>query len=870
MAEIFENYISNFKLDNKTNVKPTHTSCGKPYGKYKIPDQELDKFYQLYADALNDGYKSHLTELRDEKGPLVIDIDFRQDLNHPQRYYTQKNIEKLVATYNAKILKYYDVSDKIQAFIFEKKKPNKKKDKIHDGIHIIYPYVCIKSDMRHLIRQLVMEKVGKKKYFSNIHHINSLEDIFDKGVVDSTNWLLYGSSKPRSDPYLLTAIYDYRMNKVDISEYTIDNLPQILSVRKFKNSSYDKLKEGVNINKLNNKLNKLNIKIDDAEINNELFKENILYNNIIKQGSESDILAAKELVEMLDVKRSEDYHNWIRVGWCLHNIDHSLLETWIKFSKKTSNQFKEGECEKLWRTFRSEGFGLGSLYHWAKVDNITKYLEYKKKKVHIIMNQNIDGSTYGIACILHEMYKDTFVCASLKHKTWYHYSKHRWAEIERGYTLHAKISTEVVSAYSKLGANFFEKLSSTNDANEKDRYLQKTKAIQKVIEKLKSTRFKSDIMTECTFLFYDKEFLNKLDEQRDLICFENGVYNLAENYFRPGVPDDYISLCTNINYVEYDEDNKYVQQVYNYFKQVQPKEDVREYVLTLLSSYLQGHTPDEKFHIWTGTGANSKSKCIELFQMGLGDYAGTLPISLLTQRRAKSGVATPEIAMTKGKRFCVFQEPEEDDNIRVGLMKELTGGDKIMARQLFKDPIEFKPQFKLLLTCNKLPEIPSTDGGTWRRLRVVEFGSKFVDCPKKPNEFEKDEYLSLRFEKWKVALMSILMYKFKQYKQKGLKEPKEVTKFTDQYQESSNMYLEFWNETIEITNKNDDYITLTSLYEIFKSWLKNGYSHKKVPNKREFNNYIKSKYKNIKKNYVYGIVYSCQDDPLIKNLEENC
>ena len=36
-------------------------------------------------------------------------------------------------------------------------------------------------------------------------------------------------------------------------------------------------------------------------------------------------------------------------------------------------------------------------------------------------------------------------------------------------------------------------------------------------------------------------------------------------------------------------------------------------------------------------------------------------------------------------------------------MKELTGGDKIIARGLHKDSVEFKPQFKMVMTCNDKP-----------------------------------------------------------------------------------------------------------------------------------------------------------------------
>ena len=33
-------------------------------------------------------------------------------------------------------------------------------------------------------------------------------------------------------------------------------------------------------------------------------------------------------------------------------------------------------------------------------------------------------------------------------------------------------------------------------------------------------------------------------------------------------------------------------------------------------------------------------------------------------------------------------------------MKELTGGDKIQGRGLHKDPIQFKPQWKMVMTSN--------------------------------------------------------------------------------------------------------------------------------------------------------------------------
>ena len=63
-------------------------------------------------------------------------------------------------------------------------------------------------------------------------------------------------------------------------------------------------------------------------------------------------------------------------------------------------------------------------------------------------------------------------------------------------------------------------------------------------------------MTECRKLFYDPSFYERLDENRDLIGFKNGVYDLKNMVFRQGTPDDYISFSTGINYKEYNEEDE--------------------------------------------------------------------------------------------------------------------------------------------------------------------------------------------------------------------------------------------------------------------------------------------------------------------------
>ena len=63
----------------------------------------------------------------------------------------------------------------------------------------------------------------------------------------------------------------------------------------------------------------------------------------------------------------------------------------------------------------------------------------------------------------------------------------------------------------------------------------------------------------------------------------------------------------------------------------------------------------------------------------------------------------------------------------------------------------------MILTCNELPEVPSDDGGTWRRIRVIEFTSKFCENPVKPNEFAMDLELSDKFDRWAESFISMFI-----------------------------------------------------------------------------------------------------------------
>jgi P4 family phage/plasmid primase-like protien len=824
------------KTDTKP-IKSSHLSMDTFLGSFNIPDDKINHLMKIYQKAIKAGHIPSILESHLEQGPIIIDLDFKYILKSTAtttRIYLDSDIKTIIDIYNKIILSYLSINEEdLNIYILEKPTPkiiSTTEDTItyKDGIHIIYPYICAHNKIQFFFRELVIGKIIKDKLLDHLNLSNTIDDVFDKAIIERNNWLLYGSCKTPTNEltYRLTKILDFNLNMLDLDEVDWFNLPTLLSIRKFKQpEDHSEYIDGINLEKIVSLYNEL--------IGSKTNNKPIAFN--------SDLTKAKTLCMMLNKTRAKDYSSWIEVGFCLHNIDDSLLEDWIEFSKKAQN-FKDGECEKLWVGFKYEGLSIGSLFRWAREDNPHAYADFLMAELESILKNSIKNTSYAVAVVFYELNKYQFVCTSISKKKWYEYMNNRWEPMDEANTIIKKLNMELTNDYIKIGIAYGQKALYTDNEFAKKDLLVKSKLAYTISEKLGSMCFKKEVIKELMHLYYDSKFMLKLDENRYLLGFNNGVYDLKNNKFRNGRPEDYISMSTNCNYIDYDESNEQIKNVYNFFEQIQPNKDMRDYLLLKLSSFLEGIQRDQKFEIWTGTGANGKGRILKLVIDALGDYACTIPITLLTKPRSDSNSVTPALAMTKGKRCCIFQEPENDDKIYVGHMKNITGGDKLMARSLYSDPVEFYPQFKTILACNKLPDIPSADGGTWRRIRVVPFETKFVDNPTEPNHRKKINNIDDLIDEWKSAFLSILIFKYKLYITDGIDEPEKVLAHTKEYETNSDIYMEYIRDNILSTNSKE-YVCAEEIWDDFKKWYKDSNQpENKKPKKLELKSNVKSNF----------------------------
>ncbi len=157
----------------------------------------------------------------------------------------------------------------------------------------------------------------------------------------------------------------------------------------------------------------------------------------------------------------------------------------------------------------------------------------------------------------------------------------------------------------------------------------------------------------------------------------------------------------------------------------------------------------------------------------------------------------------------------------------------LQTNYLYKSSEVINPTWKLCVLCNNLPNFDTNEDAVWERTRCVKFPTKFVDNPVKDNEKKKINGLEQQFTLWAPDFILLLIEKYKQYKNEGLKETKSILEFTQQHKESGDYILQFMKEhTQESKTKH----TFTSvLFSLYASWMKrNHYPDEYVGNNRTF------------------------------------
>lgn len=224
-------------------------------------------------------------------------------------------------------------------------------------------------------------------------------------------------------------------------------------------------------------------------------------------------------------------------------------------------------------------------------------------------------------------------------------------------------------------------------------------------------------------------------------------------------------------------------------------------------------TREQEFYMLFGGGSNGKSTLINVILALFGSYGTATSAEMwLDQKFETSAQATPEVANLIGKRFLAGAEIKEYRGLNEALLKAVTGGDALIARSLYKDPVSFRAVGTPFLSANHKPHISATNHAMWRRIRLIPFAANF-------EESGKDIHLEHKLKEEYAEIFRWLVEGTLRYLKEGLSDLPEAIKDANRaYRDEMDTIGEFLNDVV-VEDKGSK-IPEADLYKQYEVWAK--------------------------------------------------
>lgn len=451
---------------------------------------------------------------------------------------------------------------------------------------------------------------------------------------------------------------------------------------------------------------------------------------------EYNIFRAERMLDVLKTVNHEDlsYGRWLAINTACKNIgvDYAIVDA---FNQCEPTNYNAEQNARRWQMLNDTSFDIQTLH------GIAKDFGYSEKDARIAFRRlypekfNKGGSAeklfsdddyqkyFGGDCsdldnaIRLENFCGSDVCWLKDDEQWLLYQNGRW---QRGSDKPSCLLSLAQKLYAVLSQNAID----ADAVKIADCFKQTGKTFAAI----------SFLRGRDSILITGKD----LDNHLNLLNCLNGVIDLQTGNFYSHVAKRDALITQQCNAAYYPDATS--ELVDKFFRDIMPDEETRRGLLRWLGYNITGENCEEKFLLWFGRGSNGKgvlgASLIEL----LGDYACTLNQRALLRNSTFSddaNKASTSLNCLEKKRFALSEELPQKAELNVELLKNLTGGDRLAIRQLYREERTIRNYAKLNLSGNFLPTIENVDDlGLKRRLLQMPFTVQFGGSNGKPIDYD--------------------------------------------------------------------------------------------------------------------------------------
>lgn len=274
----------------------------------------------------------------------------------------------------------------------------------------------------------------------------------------------------------------------------------------------------------------------------------------------------------------------------------------------------------------------------------------------------------------------------------------------------------------------------------------------------------------------------RFDADSRLLSAANGILDLRNGSLAPHLPSRLMTRTVSVPYEPEARCDRWLQFLDEIFA---GDVDLIEFIQRAIGYSLTAETTEQCLFVAYGPGANGKSTFLDVLSRLGGAYCVTASSDTFMQRKAET--PSNDLARLRGARIVLTVETGEDRRLDESFVKWTTGGDRVVARFLFREHFEFRPAFKLWLACNHRPIIRGADAGIWRRIRLIPFTQTFAGA-------RCDRQLGAKLESELPGILAWAVRGCAAWQQSGLGIAEAVRSATKSYRGDMDVFGQFLND----------------------------------------------------------------------------